>query len=107
MIATQEKNEQAVFVPLPPAVIDLVRKLPPKSPQFFFWPGTSTIKTAVNDWSEKMRRLYVEAGIEGKRTHEWRDTLAIECLRGAGRSKTCNCCSATNLGKRRRSTTSR
>ena len=25
-----------------------------------------------------MRQLYVEAGIEGKRTHEWRDTLAIE-----------------------------
>jgi hypothetical protein len=51
---------------------------------YFFWTGTSTIKTAVNDWSEKMRKLYVEAGIEGKRTHEWRDTLAIEVLEGGG-----------------------
>jgi integrase len=84
MIVSQEKNEQPVFVPLPPFVVDLVRKLPPKSQQYFFWTGTSTIKTAVNDWSEKMRQLYVEAGIEGKRTHEWRDTLAIEVLEGGG-----------------------
>ncbi|MBC8167377.1 MAG: tyrosine-type recombinase/integrase [Bryobacteraceae bacterium] len=84
MIVSQEKNEQPVFVPLPPFVIELVRKLPPKSRQYFFWTGTSTIKTAVNDWSEKMRQLYVEAGIEGKRTHEWRDTLAIEVLEGGG-----------------------
>src|ERR1700680_5042522 len=84
MITSQEKNEQPVFVPLPPFVLDLVRKLPPKSSDYFFWTGTSTIKTAVNDWSEKMRRLYVEAGIEGKRSHEWRDTLAIEVLEGGG-----------------------
>jgi integrase len=84
MIMSQEKNEQPVFVPLPAFVVDLVRKLPPKSPKYFFWTGTSTIKTAVNDWSEKMRELYVEAGIEGKRTHEWRDTLAIEVLEGGG-----------------------
>jgi integrase len=84
MIASQEKNEQQVFVPLPPFVLELVRKLPPKSRHYFFWTGTSTIKTAVNDWSEKMRRLYVEAGIEGKRSHEWRDTLAIEVLEGGG-----------------------
>jgi integrase len=31
-----------------------------------------------------MRQLYVEAGIEGKRTHEWRDTLTIEVLEGGG-----------------------
>jgi integrase-like protein len=31
-----------------------------------------------------MRQLYVDAGIEGKRTHEWRDTLAIEVLEGGG-----------------------
>jgi integrase len=31
-----------------------------------------------------MRQLYVEAGIEDKRTHEWRDTLAIEVLEGGG-----------------------
>ena len=84
MIASQEKNEQPVFVPLPPFVLELVRKLPPKSKDYFFWTGTSTIKTTVNDWSEKMRRLYIEAGIEGKRTHEWRDTLAIEVLEGGG-----------------------
>ncbi|HEX4134026.1 MAG TPA: tyrosine-type recombinase/integrase [Bryobacteraceae bacterium] len=84
MIMSQEKNEQPVFVPLPPVVIDLIGKLKPKSAEYFFWTGTSTIKTAVNDWSEKMRQLYVEAGIEGKRTHEWRDTLAIEVLEGGG-----------------------
>jgi integrase len=84
MIVSQEKNEQPVFVPLPPFVVELVRKLSPKSRDYFFWTGTSTVKTAVNDWSEKMRRLYVAAGIEGKRTHEWRDTLAIEVLEGGG-----------------------
>jgi site-specific recombinase XerD len=52
MIVSQEKNEQPVFVPLPAVVVDLVRKLPPKSSQYFFWTGTSTMKTAVNDWSK-------------------------------------------------------
>ena len=84
MIASQEKTEQPLFAPLPPFVVELLRKLPPKSPRYYFWTGTSTIKTAVNDWSEKMRQLYVAAGIEGKRTHEWRDTLAIEVLEGGG-----------------------
>jgi integrase len=84
MIMSQEKNEQPVFVPLPPVVIDLIGKLQPKSAEYFFWTDTSTIKTAVNDWSEKIRQLYVEADIEGKRTHEWRDTLAIEVLEGGG-----------------------
>jgi integrase len=84
MIASQEKNEQPVFVPLPPFVVQRLHTLSPKSRTHYFWTGTSTIKTAVNDWSEKMRRLYVAAGIEGKRTHEWRDTLAIEVLEGGG-----------------------
>ena len=77
------ETRPGVRIPLPPPVylMDsryLVGKLPPKSRDYFFWTGTSTIKTAVNDWSEKMRRLYVEAGIEGKRSHDWRDTPAIE-----------------------------
>jgi hypothetical protein len=42
-------NEQPVFVPLPPFVLDVVKKLPSKSRDYFFWTGTSTIKTAVND----------------------------------------------------------
>jgi integrase/recombinase XerD len=84
MISAQEKNEQPVFVPLPPFVIQLIKNITPKSENYFFWTGTSTIKTAVNDWSEKMRKLYEAAGIEGKRTHEWRDTLAIEVLEGGG-----------------------
>ncbi len=84
MIASQEKNEEPVFVPLPPFVIELVKNLQSKSKDYFFWTGTSTIKTAVNDWSEKMMRLYEAAGIEGKRTHEWRDTLAIDVLERGG-----------------------
>jgi integrase len=61
-----------------------MRDLQPKSSTYFFWTGTSTIKTAVNNWSEKLRRLYEAAGIVGKRSHEWRDTLAIEVLEGGG-----------------------
>jgi hypothetical protein len=57
MISSQEKTEQPVFVPLPQFVVEIARKLQPKSRDYFFWTGTSTIKTAVNDWSEKMRQL--------------------------------------------------
>ena len=64
MIMSQEKNERPVFVPLPGFVLDLLRNLPPKSTKYFFSTGTSTIKTAVNDWSEKMRQRYVKAGVE-------------------------------------------
>jgi len=85
----QKKPNNRSSCPSPRFVVDRVRKLPPKSPKYFFWAGTSTIKTAVNDRSEKMRQLYVEAGIEGKRTHEWRDTLAIEVLEGGGTLEEC------------------
>jgi hypothetical protein len=35
LIMSQEKNEQPVFVPLPPVVIDLIGKLQPKSAEYF------------------------------------------------------------------------
>lgn len=36
MIASQEKNEEPVFVPLPLFVVELVKNLPPKSKHYFF-----------------------------------------------------------------------
>ena len=46
-----------------PYALRSIGKGPATQPEIFLLGSASTIKTAVNDWSEKMRQLYVEAGI--------------------------------------------
>ena len=72
-----------VWFLLPPDVVALLRSVAPKSDNYFFWSGNSTLKTIVNHWEAEMLKLYRAAGIEGKRSHEWRDTMC-ENLQEAG-----------------------
>ena len=72
-----------VWCLLPPHVITALRNLKPKSPEHWFWSGGGTLKTLVTDWTDTLLKLYRAAGIEGKRSHEWRDTIGAN-LQEAG-----------------------
>jgi integrase len=81
------KTGTPVFVPLPPFVVSLLRTLPPKSPNFFFWSGNGDVASAVKGYQRSFRKLFRIAGIRNpdgtpKRCHShmFRDTFAVELL---------------------------
>jgi integrase len=81
MVRAQRKTDEPVYSPLPPAVIGELRQLKPTSAKYFFWTGNGQLETATKRWSATMLKLFRAAGIpEGKRSHNWRDTLATEIL---------------------------
>jgi integrase len=84
-IKAQRKTEAPVYCALPTGVIAALRSFTPKSDRYFFWTGNGQLETACKDWSATMLKLFRAAGIPenwqgGKRSHNWRDTLATEIL---------------------------
>lgn len=84
-LPAQRKTDEPVHCALPPLVVQSLRNLTPKSPRYFFWTGNGQVETAMKDWSATMLKLFRAAGMPelwqgGKRSHNWRDTLAMEIL---------------------------
>jgi integrase len=74
-----QKTGTAVYVPLPPAVIDALKDIPAVNEKYFFWSGNGDPKTTVADWQRGFRRLTVLAGVDGH-FHMIRDTAAVGWL---------------------------
>jgi integrase len=77
------KTGVPVFVPLPPAVVFLLRALPPLSPSYFFWSGHGDLSSAVKGYQRSFRKLFRLADIrnaDGTRkrchSHMFRETAA-------------------------------
>jgi site-specific recombinase XerD len=53
------------------------------NPEYFFWTGTSTQKSAVSYFDKLYRKVFLKAGIapEGKLSHRFRHTFAVELLK--------------------------
>ena len=80
LVKAQRKTDNPVFCALPPFVIKALRAFPSKSKEYFFWSGNGEIQSWCRHWSATMLKLFRSAGIDRKRSHNWRDTLAIEIL---------------------------
>lgn len=85
MVKAQRKTDAPVYCELPPVAIAALKEFTPKSARYFFWTGNGELETASKDWSATMLKLFRAAGIAetwqgGKRSHNWRDTLATELL---------------------------
>jgi integrase len=84
-LPAQRKTDEPVYCALPTFVVSTLRDLIPKASKYFFWTGNGQLETAMKDWSGTMLKLFRAAGIPelwqgGKRSHNWRDTLAMEIL---------------------------
>jgi integrase len=84
-IKAQRKTDAPVYCALPPVAIGALKDFTPKSARYFFWTSNGELETASKDWSATMLKLFRAAGIPetwqgGKRSHNWRDTLATEIL---------------------------
>ena len=81
------KTGVAVYVPVPPEVVGLLRSLPSKNPRYFFWSGRGDVETCKRGWTRTLARLFAIANLHSpdetpKRCHShmFRDTFAIELL---------------------------
>lgn len=81
----RNKSGTEVFVPLPPAVAEMLRSLPNDHPDYFFWNPDRMKKTSVvamfGDW---LRTVFDKAGVPHGRqemlSHRFRHTFAVEML---------------------------
>lgn len=100
----QQKTGEPVYVPIPAFVHQALTPLPGRtSKQYFFWNGTSKLRSAIGLWQATLERLFRFAGIthipaEGVAPRRWqrrllkdgrpvrahahmfRDTFAVELL---------------------------
>ncbi len=77
MLRTQ-KSGTPVFIPVPPAVVEALKKVENGS-DFFFWTGNGLRKSAVADWQRAFRTLFELADISGH-AHMFRHSFATELL---------------------------
>lgn len=81
----RNKTGNGVFVPLPPAVAEMLRALPNDHPDYFFWNPNRMKKTSIvcmfGDW---LRTVFDRAGVphghEEMLSHRFRHTFAVEML---------------------------
>lgn len=75
-----QKTGVPVHLPLPPQVVEALRPLPRRSPDYFFWTGESTAHSVTGKWRARLGRVFRLAGVEGGHPHRFRDTFAVELL---------------------------
>jgi integrase/recombinase XerD len=79
------KTGTNVFIPLPPAVAEMLRVLPNDHPDYFFWNPNRMKETSIvcmfGDW---LRTVFDKAGVphgqEEMLSHRFRHTFAVEML---------------------------
>src|SRR5437763_8555760 len=58
------KTGVAVYVPLPPFVVSMLRALPPQDRPWFFWSGNGDPQSAVKAYQRSFWKLFRLAGIK-------------------------------------------
>jgi len=75
-----EKTGTVVCCPLPPSLIEKLRRVRCSCNQYFFWTGTSKPKSAVGNFQRALKRLFKLAGVSGGHAHRFRHTFAKSLL---------------------------
>lgn len=75
----QAKTGHPVSVPLPKLVLESLDEIDEPG-RFFFCNREGTLKTAITDWSSKMRKVFLLAGIPDGHSHRLRDSFSVDLL---------------------------
>jgi integrase/recombinase XerD len=75
----QAKTGTPVSIPLPKEAIKAL-KLCDEGDPYFFWNGISTLKSRLTEWQERMKKVFVIAGLPRGHSHRLRDSFAVSLL---------------------------
>jgi integrase/recombinase XerD len=73
------KTGQPVAFPLSKVVIDALREADEGNP-YYFWSGIRKLKTPLTEWQERLKKVFVIAGILDGHGHRLRDMFAVSLL---------------------------
>jgi integrase len=73
------KTGEAVFVPLPPLVVEALEKIE-RPGQRYFWSGRGRLATRVGNWSRYLATVFELANVENGHSHRFRDTFSCSLL---------------------------
>jgi integrase/recombinase XerD len=80
----QAKTGHPVSIPLPPAVIEALKKSETGDP-CYFWNQVGTLQTCMTHWQARLKKLFKIAGLSSAHSHQFRDTFAVSLLvKGVG-----------------------
>lgn len=72
------KTNVPVRVPLPKDALDALAKC---EGEFYFSTGRGTVKTWTTEWEERLKKVFVLAGLPKAHSHMLRDTFSVRLLR--------------------------
>ena len=78
-IRKAHKNSAPVWVPLPPKVLDALDAI--GATDFYFSTGRGKVKTWTTEWEERLKKVFVLAGLPEGHSHQLRDTFSVNLLR--------------------------
>lgn len=73
-----QKSGESVYVPLPKVATEALEKLA-NGGEYFFWTGKGLRKSAVADWQRSLRRVFIDAKVQGN-AHMFRHTFSTDLL---------------------------
>jgi len=76
----QAKTGHPVSIPLADCVREALASLDTDLEPFFFWSGHGKLKSALTQWQERLKRVFVIAGIPQGHGHRLRDSFAVDLL---------------------------
>ena len=78
-IRKAHKNSASVWVPLPPKVLEALDAI--GAADFYFSTGQGKVKTWTTEWEERLKKVFVLAGLPDGHSHQLRDTFSVNLLR--------------------------
>jgi integrase/recombinase XerD len=83
VVTERQKTEASINNVIPSDVANLLLEAKNGNPEYFFWTGTSTPKSAVSYFDKLYRKVFKQAKIptDGKLSHRFRHTFSVELLK--------------------------
>jgi integrase len=75
----REKTKHPVWVPLPKHVVKAVMACD-EGNQYFFYRAIGTPKSAIIEWQQRLKLVYVMAGVPDGHSHRLRGTFSVDLL---------------------------